>query len=301
MSDDAHYKLFDALGVVEPGEVQIPVAYRLGIERGDHNSEREPGTECKGRFRGVVLDYDTRYRAGYQRHRKRHESSLNTQEQSAAGHEVNVPAAHSSSFRDQLDKQQRNADYESTDDVRIYRDIVACVIEDDVDHGKHTDEDADEGRDQLCVPVHKEHYHKSREDQRGDDEIHGMCHHVELVSREYPQQRVEGLNHGVARRDLRSAGAAFALEYAPAHDRDKIAAFDLGAAAHTMRVAFDEGFLLRQTVDADIEKAAHAGAEQENKKIDYSTIDVILGSQSGILLIYGFVYILTHLYGKYKS
>ena len=158
------------------------------------------------------------------------------------------------------------------------------MVEDDVDHRNDCNENADVGGDKLCVPVHEENHDQRREYQGGQYEVDGVDKNPYLIGDKDPYQRVERLDHRVAGRDLRTAGAAFSFEQAPADDRDKIAALDLCAAGHTVGIALDKRLLLRQTVDADVEKAPHRRSEQENKQVNNTVVDVVLCTQGYDLL-----------------
>lgn len=114
------------------------------------------------------------------------------------------------------------------------------MIEDVIDHCDQRYEDADVCRDQLSVPVHKEYNDQRRKDQSGEHEIQRMDENVGLVSYKEPEQCVQRLNYRVAGRNLRSAGAALALQDAPANNRDEVAVLDLGTAGHAVGVALNK-------------------------------------------------------------
>ena len=213
-------------------------------------------------------------RTGHQCNGKCYERSLDTEVKSCGYHQEYIAPAHCFFVRQESDDRKRYADYECTDDVRADRSAVVISAKYYLCDCKHSDKDNYPCVYQLCVPVHKENYDQSGEHQTGQDYVHRKCYNVKVKSSHEPDSSVEKFYYRVPRRYLRPAVPALSTENAPADYRYQVVAFDLLTAGHTVRVLLRKALTQRQSVNADVEEASHAYAEDEHKCVDNDIVYV---------------------------
>lgn len=199
-----------------------------------------------------MLHYDAAYRTRDKAYRQRHQSTLGAKEKPGACHKVNIATAHSLFLRGQRDDEKRYAYHKKAYDVRLERKACVLVHQKDGCHSEKAYEDTDERVYELGVPVHKEHYDERREQQTGEYRRYEKNNSVIMPEDEQIAQSVQKLDHRVSRGYPGTAAVTFAPQTAPADYRDKVTLSYLGAAGHTVGVAFYQALSKRKTVDADI-------------------------------------------------
>lgn len=129
----------------------------------------------------------------------------------------------------------------------------------------------------LSVEVLKAyHYHACKEEtyQRGVDKP--LLDNVEPHKGKGEKYSREAFDENISSRNFRSARTALATQKQPAEHGDKVVPFNGSTAGHTVGILLCERISRGKPVDADVQKAADADAEQEyHNKYSYVVADKI--------------------------
>ena len=115
--------------------------------------------------------------------------------------------------------------------------------------------------------AHRFRVHDGEAEEEEAEEGHADACETEAESQEAEQEESGGreLDSGVAPGDGVAAGAATSAEECPAQERNVVAGSDRRAAVGATGARADDGEMLRQATDADIEEAAEGESEEDDE------------------------------------
>lgn len=217
---------------------QIPLSDLITPESCRGDTDGEEGTESEFRFPLDLFVDKADESSGNNTDKCRNDNSLCSEERAGCEHQERVAQFDSAEVfaellsyeeaADLTDDEERDADDESADDAAFQRNVISQ------DSQRHSQEKDHRNVDQVDlhgVPVDEGDDNEHRHEKAG---YYGFCIDVKHEECQHIKQARQRLNDRVARRDLRSAGVAFAPESEPAEYWDQIHHPDLSAAGHTV-------------------------------------------------------------------